>query len=631
MMPGLGGVAVVSILLPVIYTLDVNSGLAVLLGAVGVVYTADTITAVLVGTPGSPASAPTAIEGYALARQGQAARALSAAFLSSLFGGLVGAVVITLAIPIAGPLVLAFGTAELFMFTVVGVYYASSLLGTSPVRGLLAALLGLLLGTVGPAPAAAEFRFIWEQVYLMDGVSMVILALGVFGVAEVVSMLALGGAIARTVALGGGWREGARDVVRYRWLVVRGAVIGALTGFMPAIGANASTWISYGQAVATSSDRSRFGHGDIRGIIAPEAANNATVAADLVPTLLFSVPGGPAAAVFMGALFFYGLYPGPRFVLDHQELMFVIVWSLILSSIAGAALCFAISPLIARLTGLSFALIAPPLLLVMVLGAYQSSQHLGDLVALGLFGLLGWAMKRANWPRAPLLIGFVLAQPMEKHFWLAVQLHGWRWLHAPGVLVLAALIAVPLAVRLLRAARRRARARETGGTAGAPPARPALTETVRRHRARFSIALGLGLLLVFLVTLREALGLYPDSRLLPLLVIVPGLVLAAYQVAAELAGWSRDDSPGEDLGVPESERGRLPRRELVQFGVVACYVLATGVVGFHAAGAALVLATLVVRARMAWWSAALYTGVLLVLLDRLAWALNMRLPVGWLG
>lgn len=629
MMPGLGGVAVVSILLPVIYTVDVNSGLAVLLGAVGVVYTADTITAVLVGTPGSPASAPTAIEGYALARQGQAARALSAAFLSSLLGGLVGAVVITLAIPVAGPLVLAFGTAELFMFTVVGVYYAASLLGGNPVRGLLAALLGLLLGTVGPAPAAAEFRFIWDQVYLMDGVSMVILALGVFGVAEVVSMLALGGAIARTVALGGGWREGARDVVRHRWLVVRGAVIGVLVGIMPAIGANASTWVSYGQAVATSRDRSRFGHGDIRGIIAPEAANNATVAADLVPTLLFSVPGGPAAAVFMGALFFYGLYPGPRFVLDHQDLMFVIVWSLVISSIGGAALCFLISPLIARLTGVSFALLAPPLLLVMVLGAYQSSQHAGDLLALALFGLLGWAMKRANWPRAPLLIGFVLAAPMEKHFWLAVQLHGWRWLHAPGVLILTALIVVPLAVRLVQAARRRVRALEAGAD-GAPPA-PHLDATARRHRARFSVALAAALLLLFLGVLREALGLYPDSRLLPLLVIVPGIGLAGWQLAAEVTGRSRDDSPGEDAGVPEDERARLPARELAQFGVVALYLLATLLLGFHVAGALFVLAMLTGRARMRPWRAALYTVVLLAALDRLAWALNMRLPVGWLA
>lgn len=627
MMPGLGGVAVVSILLPVVYTLDVNSGLAVLLGAVGVVYTADTITAVLVGTPGSPAAAPTAIEGYALARQGQAARALSAAFLSSLFGGLIGAVVITLAIPVAGPLVLAFGTAELFMFTVVGVYYASSLLGGSPVRGLLAALLGLLLGTVGPAPAAAEFRFIWDQVYLMDGVSMVILALGVFGVAEVVSMLALGGAIARTVALGGGWREGARDVLRHRWLVVRGGVIGALVGIMPAIGANASTWVSYGQAVATSRDRARFGHGDIRGIIAPEAANNATVAADLVPTLLFSVPGGPAAAVFMGALFFYGLYPGPRFVLDNQALMFVIVWSLIISSIAGAALCFLISPLIARLTGLSFALIAPPLLLVMVLGAYQSSQHAGDLVALGLFGLLGWAMKRANWPRAPLLIGFVLAQPMEKHFWLAVQLHGWRWLGAPGVLFLAAFIVAPLAYRLLRAASRRARETES---ATAPP-RPQPDERVRRQRARFSLALAGGLVLVFGVALREALGLYPDSRLLPLLVIVPGLVLAAYQLTGELAGWSRDDSPGEDPGVAEEERAALPLRELKQFGVLALYLAGAAVVGFHPASAVFVVASLLARARMRWWTAALYTAVLLAVLDRLAWVLAMHVPPGWLG
>jgi putative tricarboxylic transport membrane protein len=582
---------------------------------------------VLVGTPGSPAAAPTAIEGYALAKEGQAARALSAAFLSSLCGGVIGAAIITLAIPIAGPLVLAFGTAELFMFTVVGVYYASSLLGGNVVRGLLAALLGLLLGTVGPAPAAAEFRFIFDQVYLMEGVSLVVLALGVFGVAEVVSMLALGGAISRTVVLGGGWREGARDVYRHRWLVVRGAVIGAVTGLMPAIGANASTWISYGQAVATSRDRTRFGKGDIRGLIAPESANNATVAADLVPTLLISVPGGPAAAVFMGALFFYGLYPGPRFVLDHQDLMFLIIWSLILSSVAGAALCFLITPLIARITRVRFALIAPPLLLVMVLGAAQSTQHFGDIAALMVFGLLGWVMKRGGWPRAPLLIGFVLATPMEKHFWLAVQLQGWRWLRSPGVLVLAGLILVPLAVRLVRAARRRTALAH--GTV-APP--PAVDARLRRQRTWFSVALGIGLVAVFAMALREALGLYPDSRLLPLLAIGPGLGLAIFQLVSDLAGWTAAEGSvgAEDAGVPEEERPRLPLRELTQMALLGLFVAAVAVVGFHVAALAFVVGTLVVRARMRPVWAVAYAVVLVVALDRMAMLMSMRLPAAWI-
>ena len=165
-LPGLGGIVAVSVLLPLIFRLDAATALATLSGALAVVYTGDVITSVLVGTPGSPAAAPTALEGHALARQGQAARALSAAFLSSLIGGFLGIVGLTLAIPVARPLVMLLGSPELFMFTALGVAYAGSLLGRSPVKGLLSGLLGLLLGLVGPAPAAAEFRYTFGQLYL---------------------------------------------------------------------------------------------------------------------------------------------------------------------------------------------------------------------------------------------------------------------------------------------------------------------------------------------------------------------------------------------------------------------------------------------------------------------------------
>jgi TctA family transporter len=159
MLPGLGGVAAVSILLPFIYLLDDYSGLAMLLGAVAVVYTADTITSVLLGAPGSPASAPTAIEGHALAKQGKAAEALGVGFLASMVGGLLGAVILLFAIPVAGPIVLSLGTPELFMFAVVGLFFASSMLGKNLAKGLGAALFGIFIGSIGPASAEADVRF----------------------------------------------------------------------------------------------------------------------------------------------------------------------------------------------------------------------------------------------------------------------------------------------------------------------------------------------------------------------------------------------------------------------------------------------------------------------------------------
>lgn len=346
--------------------MDSFAGLAMLLGAISVVYTSDTITSVLVGAPGSPASAPTAIEGHALAKQGQAARALGVGFLASAVGRIGGALVLTVAIPIAGPLVLALGTPELFMLALVGLYYASSMVGPNRAKGLAAACFGLFLGTIGPALAAADFRFTLDQAYLLDGLSLAIVALGLFGIAEVVAMLASGGGIAQGRTVLTDWGSGFGDFWRNRWLVLRSAVIGILGGFVPAVGASASTWIAYGSAMRGAKDKTRFGHGEIRGIAAAEGANNATIISDLVPTVLFSVPGGPAAAVFLGALFSFGYYPGPRMVTDTPELMYLIVWSVALASVLGALICFAITPLIARLTQIPFALIAAPLLLVMV-------------------------------------------------------------------------------------------------------------------------------------------------------------------------------------------------------------------------------------------------------------------------
>lgn len=640
MLPGLGGITAVSILLPFIYRMDPYASLAMLIGALGVVYTGDTITSVLVGTPGSPSAAPTAIEGFALARQGEAARALSAAFLSSLLGGLIGTLVLTLAIPVAGPLVLAFGTPELFMFTLVGLYYGGSLLGKDPFKGILAGLLGLLLGTVGPSPAAAEYRYTFGQVYLMSGLSLVVVALGFFGVPEAVTMLAQGGAIARRVVLGSGWMEGARDVLRHWGLVVRGALLGTIAGLLPAVGANASTWVAYGHAVSVSPDKSRFGRGDIRGIIAPESANNSTVASDLVPTLLFSVPGGPAAAVLLGALFAHGYYPGPRFVQDNLDLMFVIIWSFAIASVAGAALCFLVSPGLARVTRVPFALIAPPLLVVMALGAYQSSQHVGDLVTLLVMALAGWAMKRAGWPRAPLLIGFVLADPMERHFWLTVQLHGWRWLTYPGVIIIALLILVPLLVRLarpaLRAAASSAEAAPRGTLpaashdGGAPAARPSIAP---RRVHVLSAVLSSVLLAVFAVALWQGSQLLPDSRLMPLLVTTLGVAVGVAHVVREWAGLAPQPSPGDDDDRPvgeeptEGAKGTLVRRELGWFGVLAVYFVLIPLVGIHVATAAFVLTVLLRQARLAPLWTLLYSGGVIVLVHVMADLMNLHLPV----
>jgi putative tricarboxylic transport membrane protein len=520
MLPGLGGVAAVSILLPFIYLLDAYAGLALLLGAISVVYTADTITSVLIGAPGSPASAPTAIEGHALAKKGEAARALGVGFLASMVGGLMGALILLFAIPVAGPIVLALGTPELFMFALVGLYYASSMITKDLSKGLGAACFGLLLGVVGAAPAAADFRFTFGQAYLMDGLSLTIVALGLFGVAEIISMLAAGGGISNTTRVMTSWGSGFLDFRNNIFLVLRSSVIGVFGGFVPAVGASASTWVAYGHAQRSSKGKTKFGNGEIKGIAAAEGANNATIISDLVPTLLFSVPGGPAAAIFLGALFTFGYYPGPRMVSENPDLMFLIVWSVALTSIVGAALCFCITPYIARLTTIRFGLIAAPLMLVMVVGALQSTNTIGDVFMLALLGLVGWLMKQADWPRAPALVGFVLAEPMEQYFWLSNKLHGLSWLIRPGVLIIAALILVPILIQMFK----RLTSKKAEDVAHNQSA--SITLPSEKNDLLSSLVLAFGVSVVFIAAFIAMFDFDPESRLLPSVAIIPGGIFA---------------------------------------------------------------------------------------------------------
>ncbi|MDB9834170.1 tripartite tricarboxylate transporter permease [Planktomarina temperata] len=610
MLPGLGGVAAVSILLPFVYYLDDYSGLAMLLGAISVVYTADTITSVLLGAPGSPASAPTAIEGHALAKKGEAGRALGVGFLASMVGGLVGAAVLFFAIPIAGPIVLMLGTPELFMFALVGLFFASSMIGKDLAKGLAAACLGVLLGVVGPAQAAADFRFTFDQVYLLDGFSLTIVALGLFGVAEVISMLAAGGSISHERMKVTKWGDGFHDFWKSRWLVLRASIIGVFGGFVPAVGASASTWVAYGHAIRSTKDKTKFGKGEIRGIAASEGANNATVISDLVPTLLFSVPGGPAAAIFLGALFSFGYYPGPRMITQNPDLMFLIVWSVALTSIVGAALCFAVTPMLARLTRIPFAIIAAPLILIMVIGAYQSTSTMGDIFMLFLLGGLGWLMKHGGWPRAPALVGFVLAGPMEQYFWLTNQIHGWSWLTRPGVLIIGSIIFIPFLLSAYRWVR--AHGQET--------ALQVPVETDEDDAGMPQASKGVALVLaaiatvLFLYALWELFSFNPASRLMPALTIVPGLPLALWLLVRGVREFNND-----------FERDA---RELWILVALVAYAFVVWAIGLSIPTGLLIAWMLLAKAKMRLWTSLIYGGVVFAIIRVLFELLRGDAPVG---
>ena len=448
--PGLGGIAGMSLLLPFLYGMDQTVALGMLMGLVAVIPTGDTFASVLLGIPGSSASQATVIDGFSLAKRGQAARALSSAFLSSMIGGLIGAVVLTGFILIARPLVLSFSSSELFMLTLLGLSMVAVLSGRDLFKGLAACGLGLLVGAIGMAPATGEFRMNFGLDYLYDGLPLVVVGLGIFALPEIVDLLVKRGAIAeKPCNLGEGWRQGIRDVREQRGLVARCAAIGSLIGTIPGLAGSVVDWLTYGHAVQSAKDKSQFGKGDIRGVIAPESANNACACGAMVPTLLFGVPGSGTAAVFLGGLLLLGLQPGVGMIETHLDLTYTIIWSLALANILGAALCLALARPVASLTRVPFATLAPLITVLIMFAAFQATRSTGDLLALGAVGVLGILFKQANWSRPAFLIGFVLAPGAEGYFYQAVQFQGTDAFMRPGVLIIGALILAALFIPML--------------------------------------------------------------------------------------------------------------------------------------------------------------------------------------
>ncbi|MDI5986599.1 tripartite tricarboxylate transporter permease [Halomonas sp. M4R5S39] len=449
--PGLGGIAGMALLLPFLYGMEPSVALGMLMGLVAVIPTGDTFASVLLGIPGSSASQATVIDGFSLAKRGQAARALSSAFLASMIGGLIGAAVLTGFILIARPVVLSFSSSELFMLTLLGLSMVAVLSGRDLLKGLAACGLGLLVGTIGMAPATGEFRLNFDIDYLYDGIPLVVIGLGIFALPEIIDLLVKRGAIAGEPArLGKGWRQGIKDVGQHRGLVARCAGIGSLLGTIPGLAGSVVDWMTYGHAVQSAKDKSQFGQGDIRGVIAPESANNACACGAMVPTLLFGVPGSGTAAVFLGGLLLLGLQPGVSMIETNLDLTYTIIWSLALANILGAALCLGLARPVASLTRVPFVILAPLITVLIMFAAFQATRSPGDLLALGAVGLLGVLFKQAGWSRPAFLIGFVLAPGAEAYFYQAVQFQGSDAFLRPGVLIIGALILAALLMPMLR-------------------------------------------------------------------------------------------------------------------------------------------------------------------------------------
>ena len=587
--PGLGGLTGMAILLPFTFGMDPVSAFAFLLGMYAVTTTSDTIPTILMGVPASAAAAATVLDGYPMAKKGEAARAFGAAFTAGAIGGVLGAISMGLSIPIVRPLVLSFAKPEFFMLGLLGLTMVGSLSGKSILKGLVSGALGLLIGMVGYAQQVSIPRYWMGTTYLLDGVPLIPLVLGLFALPEIISLVASNRQISdlpRESIKSGIW-TGVKDVYIHWWLFLRSSLIGIYIGILPALGPTVADWVAYGHAVQTEKHKERFGKGDVRGVIAPEAANHSVKGGDLIPTVAFGIPGSAGMAVLMGAFLIQGLTPGPQMLTQKLDLTFSMVWTLVIANIVGAGLLMMWTNQIQKLIFIPGHLVVPGIVLFMFMGAWEGGGQIGNWITLMAFCLIGDFMKKGGWPRSPLMLGFILGPIMENSLNLSITAYGWDWLTRWIVLLLAAGCVVTIVLVIRDQQRQRAK----------PSSEPQALDT-EADKPLVSLPFTILVCIAFAYALIDSIGWPYSVRLFPQWICVPALLLALFvlyrdmqaarPVLAQHGGLAVASRPGAWLS------GQA-RRMLAFYLWLGAIIVATLVIGQIAA------LTLFVAAYLYYW------------------------------
>jgi TctA family transporter len=459
--PGIGGRFGLVVAIPFIFGMEPVAGAVFLVSMHAVVHTGGSLPSILLGIPGGGPDAATVVDGYPMSRRGEAGRAIGASLASSAVGGLIGAVVLALGLPVVWPLLLSFGPAETFLLSLLGITFMAALSRADLLKGLTVGFLGLMLSFVGADSQLGLPRFTFGQTFLWDGIGIMAAMPAIFAVPEMVDM-----GLARHRTVGGSIDDvrisyhqlavGARDVIRHRWLTLRASCLGAFIGIVPGLGGDVASWVCYGHAVQTSKHPERFGQGAVEGVIAPDAANNSKEGGALLPTLFFGIPGSSSMTLFLGALVVLGVQPGAQLLFSQGGLVWTLMWALALANIVGALMLAALGRWLTFVTFGPGNQLVPFAIIFIVIGALFGTGDVRVLGVLFVLGALGLLLKHAGWPRAPFAIGLVLGAVTERALHQAWALQGARFLLRPGAIILIALIAASVVFHFARQRRPRA-------------------------------------------------------------------------------------------------------------------------------------------------------------------------------
>jgi putative tricarboxylic transport membrane protein len=411
-LPGLGPVAGTAILIPLTFSMDPIPAIIMLSGIFyGAMY-GGTITSVLINTPGESASVITCLDGYQMAKQGRAGIALGVAAIGSFIGGVVAVLCLTFVGPGLARFALRFGPPEFFSIMMFGLLLIVGLMGKSVVKGLIAVIIGLLLALVGQDPATGTDRFLFGQLELLDGIDFVVLAMGLFGISEILLNAESNMDIDTPAEIAG------LIPPREEWkptlaAIGRGTGLGLILGLIPGSSASIASLLSYSLEKKVAKDPSRFGNGAIEGVAGPETANNAYAGAALIPLFTLGIPSSPTVAILLGAFVMHGLTPGPLLYQRNPDFVWAVVASMFIGNVILLIMNLPMAKLWAKVSLIPYKLLYPLILIICMLGIYSVSRSLWDVGMLIFFGMLGYFMKKVGIPGAAVILAFILGHNIE--------------------------------------------------------------------------------------------------------------------------------------------------------------------------------------------------------------------------
>jgi putative tricarboxylic transport membrane protein len=457
-LPGLGPVATISILLPITYSIEPVAAIIMLAGIFYGAQYGGTITSVLLKLPGEASSVVTVFDGHALARRGKAGTALGIAAIGSFIGGTIAIIGLTLVAPLVASVALSFGPPEYAMLALLGILLVSTIGNGGGLKSVIAAGVGLLLATVGRDTFTGGERFTFDSLALADGIDFVPIAMGLFGLGEILYNLdARRNKLDSPAPIANIWPS-RKELKESSGAFGRGSVIGFFLGILPGGGATLASLVAYAAEKRVSRTPERFGRGALQGVAGPETANNAAATSSFIPLLTLGIPANATMAIIFGALLLQGIVPGPTLIVDHPDLFWGVVNSMYIGNILLLILSIPLVGMFVKILRIRAAILAPITVLITLLGVYTVRNSIFDMVLVIVFGLLGYLMKKFGFEPGPLVLAFVLGSLMETAVRQSLRIFGGDvtgFVMRPisgtiiGVIILLT-VAIPIAKVMLR-------------------------------------------------------------------------------------------------------------------------------------------------------------------------------------